>query len=42
MKWSWTNLRYYIDTCLEVMRKTTKNLVEDSQTSGRDLNPGRP
>jgi hypothetical protein len=25
-KWSWPNLRYYPDICLEGLRKTTRNL----------------
>jgi hypothetical protein len=28
--------------CTEGMRKTTKNLSQDSQSLGQDLNPGSP
>jgi hypothetical protein len=28
--------------CLEGLRKTTKNLSQDSRSPGRDLNPGPP
>jgi hypothetical protein len=40
-KRSWPNLRYYPGICLG-LRKTTKNLSQDSRTPGRDLNPGPP
>jgi hypothetical protein len=29
-KWSWANVRYYLDNCPEKLRKTTKNLIQDS------------
>jgi hypothetical protein len=35
-------LRYYPSICLEELRKTMKNLSRDSQSPGRDLNPGHP
>jgi hypothetical protein len=35
-------LRYYSGICLEELMKTTKNLSQDSQFLGRDLNPGPP
>jgi hypothetical protein len=45
MKWKdcdrkrwWSNLKYYTDICLEGLRRTTKNLIQDSQSQGRDLN----
>jgi hypothetical protein len=41
-KRSWPNLRYYSGICQERLRKTTKNLSQDSRSLGRDLNPGRP
>jgi hypothetical protein len=34
------NLRYYPGIFLEGLRKTTKNLRQDSQSQGRDLNMG--
>jgi hypothetical protein len=33
---------YYLGICLEGLKKTTKNLSHDSQSQGRDLNPGPP
>jgi hypothetical protein len=39
-KRSWTNSRYYPGICLEGLRKTMKNLSQDSRSPGRDLNPG--
>jgi hypothetical protein len=36
------NLRYYPRICVEVLRKTTKNLIRDVWFLGRDLNPGPP
>jgi hypothetical protein len=41
-KLSWCNRRYYPGICLEGLRKTTKNLSQDSQSLGQDLNPGPP
>jgi hypothetical protein len=38
-KRSWPNLRYYLGICLERLRKTTKNLSQDSLSPGRGLNP---
>jgi hypothetical protein len=35
-------LRYYQVICLEGLRKTMKPLRQDSQSPGRDLNPGLP
>jgi hypothetical protein len=32
----WPDLRYYPGICLGVLRKTTKNLGEDSQSLGRE------
>jgi hypothetical protein len=42
MKWSWTCLRYHPGICVEELRKTTKNLSQDTRSPGRDLNPGLP
>jgi hypothetical protein len=39
---SWPDLRYYFGTCLEVLRKNTKIISQDSRSPGRDLNPGPP
>jgi hypothetical protein len=36
------NLRCYPGICLEELRKTTKNLSQDSKSSGRYLTPGPP
>jgi hypothetical protein len=36
----WPNLRYYVTTFLEGLRKTTKNLSHYSQSPDRDLNSG--
>jgi hypothetical protein len=41
-KWSLPNKRYYLGICLKTMRKTTKNLSQDSQYSSRDSDPGPP
>jgi hypothetical protein len=41
-KRSWPNLRLYPRICLEGLRKTTKNLSQDSRYPGRDLKPGPP
>jgi hypothetical protein len=41
-KLSWHNLKYYPDTCLEGPRKTTRNVSQDTQSPGRNLNPGPP
>jgi hypothetical protein len=38
----WRNLRYYPKIQLEGLRKTTKNLSQDSRSQGRDLNLGPP
>jgi hypothetical protein len=35
-------LRYYPSICLEVQRKTMKNLSQDSRFLGQDLNPRSP
>jgi hypothetical protein len=35
-KLSWPNLRYYPGICLEGLRKTKKNLSQDSRSPGRD------
>jgi hypothetical protein len=40
--WSWPDLRYYPVFCLEVLKKTTKNLGQNCQYRSRDLNPGPP
>jgi hypothetical protein len=42
MKRSWPNLKYYTGTCVEGLRKITKNLSQDSRSPGRDLNLGSP
>jgi hypothetical protein len=49
MKWkgwerklSWPNLKYYPGICLEGLRKTTKNIGQDSRSPGPDLNSGPP
>jgi hypothetical protein len=36
------NLRYYPGLCLEVLSKNTRNLSQDSQSLGRELDPGPP
>jgi hypothetical protein len=41
-KWSWPNLRSNPGICIEGLRKTTKNLSQDSWSPGRDLNTGPP
>jgi hypothetical protein len=43
-KQSCRNLNYYSSTCLEGLRKTTKNLTvsHNNRFLGRDLNPGPP
>jgi hypothetical protein len=33
----WYNSRYYPDICLEILRKTTKTISQDSRSPGRDL-----
>jgi hypothetical protein len=35
-------LRYCNSICMEGLRKTTKNLSQDSQSLGQDLNLGPP
>jgi hypothetical protein len=41
-KRSWPNLRYYVRIWLEGLRTTKKHLSQDSQSPGRDMNPGPP
>jgi hypothetical protein len=41
-KRSWPNFRNYRNICLDVLRKTTRNLSQDSQSSGRYFNPQAP
>jgi hypothetical protein len=36
----WSNLRYYPGISLERLRKTTKDLSQDSRAPDRDLNSG--
>jgi hypothetical protein len=36
------NLRYYPSICMEGLRKTTKNLSQNSRCPGRDLNSWSP
>jgi hypothetical protein len=38
-KRSWSNLRNYPRTCMETMKKTTKNLNQNSRSADRDLKP---
>jgi hypothetical protein len=38
----WSNMRYYLTTCLAELRNTTENLSRDSKSSGQDLNLGSP
>jgi hypothetical protein len=33
-------LRYYLSICLEGLRKTAKNISQDSRSQSRDSNPG--
>jgi hypothetical protein len=49
MKWKgyqrkqlWPNFGYYLNICLEGLRKTTRNLSQDSRSPCQDLNPGPP
>jgi hypothetical protein len=37
-KLSWRTLMYYAGICLEELRKTTRNLRQNSRSSDRDLN----
>lgn len=39
-KRSWSNLRYFTGASLEVLRKTAKNLNQNSRFPDGDLNPG--
>lgn len=39
---SWPKLMYYPDTCLEGLRKITRNLSQYSRSLERDLNRGTP
>jgi hypothetical protein len=39
-KRSWPNLKYYPSMCLEGLRKTMKNLSQENQSLGCNLNPG--
>lgn len=41
MKRSWPNMRYDPGICVEVIKKTTKDLSKDIRSQGRDMNPGR-
>jgi hypothetical protein len=41
-KRSCPNKRYYPGICLEELRKTMKDLSQDSRSPGRDLKPGTP
>jgi hypothetical protein len=41
-KRSWPNLKYCPGICLERLRKTTKNLSQDSRSPGRGFHPGPP
>jgi hypothetical protein len=36
----WPKLRNYPGNCLEVLRKTTKNLSQDNRSLSQGLNPG--
>jgi hypothetical protein len=36
------SLRYSPGICLEALRRTTKNINQDSRSPGRDLYPGLP
>jgi hypothetical protein len=40
MKATFTNLRWYPGICLQRLRKSTKNLSQNSLSPGWDLNPG--
>jgi hypothetical protein len=40
-KRSWPNFRYYPGIFLEGLKKTTKNLSQESRFAGRDLNAVR-
>jgi hypothetical protein len=35
-------LRYYPGICLQGLRETTKDLRQDKQYQGRNMNPGPP
>jgi hypothetical protein len=41
-KGSWPILRFFLVICLKVLRKSTKNLSQDSRPPGQDLNSGLP
>jgi hypothetical protein len=41
-KWSWPNLRHYIDICLEGLRETTITFSQNSLSPVRDLNSEPP
>jgi hypothetical protein len=41
-KRSWPNSQYYAGICLEGLRKTSKNLSQDSRSPGLYLNQGPP
>jgi hypothetical protein len=41
-KQSWSSLSCYPRICLEGLRKTAKNLSQDSRSPGRDLNTVPP
>jgi hypothetical protein len=38
-KQSWHNLRYYLDICLDSLKKLMKNFRQESRFSGRDFKP---
>jgi hypothetical protein len=39
-KRSWSDFRYYPGIYLDGLRKTTKDLSQDSRSPGRDFKPG--
>jgi hypothetical protein len=39
-KWLWPNLRCYPGIGVKRLKKTKKNLVQNSRSRGGDLNPG--
>jgi hypothetical protein len=41
-KLSWSNLRYYLEMCRDMSRKTTRNVGENCRCLGQDSNQASP